>query len=561
MRLRCAAYARYSSDRQSPSSIDDQLRKCREYAERQGWEIVDRHIFIDEAMSGSGGDRPGFVRLREAASSLPKPFDIVLVDDTSRLSRNQGETARICEELTFAGVRIVAVSQGIDTQHEQADMLMTMHGMVDQVYIKELAKKTHRGLEGRALKGLNTGGRRYGYDNVPVPTVLGADGTPAVRQQINETEAAIIQRIFQMYAEGESLKRITFTFNAEHIPPPRKRTGRSFASWCPSAIREMLRREMYIGRMVWNRCHFVKRPGTNKRVKRENPESEWIIIQQPELRIIDDDLWDRVQQHIAWVNKKYNYGNTPGFAHRAETSLNLLTGFLQCGLCKANLIIVCGRGKIGQHRYGCPQNYNRGACSNALRQRADELERLLFQQLQEQVLRPEVTDYVILEFQRQLEASLAGLDSRIGRMRNRATQLQHEIRNLASTAALCGPTPALVQEINSRQQELEGITHQLLSAEPNSVSAEIGRIRQFVTAQFADIRQLLNADVRRAKAELEKHVTVIRMVPHGEGTNGYYVAEGEWDLLGGYGGGAGASATADIRMVAGEGFEPSPFGL
>jgi hypothetical protein len=133
----------------------------------------------------------------------------------------------------------------------------------------------------------------------------------------------------------------------------------------------------------------------------------------------------------------------------------------------------------------------------------------------------------------------------------------------ASTAALRGPTPALVQEINSRQQELEGITHQLLSAEPNSVSAEIGRIRQFVTAQLADIRRLLNADVRRAKAELEKHVIVIRMVPHGEGTNGYYVAEGEWDLLGGYGGGAGAgaSATADSRMVAGEGFEPSTFGL
>src|SRR5258708_2275404 len=179
MSLRCAAYARYSSDRQSPTSIDDQLRKCREWAERQGSDFLDRHIYIDEAMSGSGGDRPGFVRLREAASSVPKPFDIVLVDDTSRLSRNQGEMVRLCEELKFAGVRIVAVSQGIDTQHEQADMLMTMHGMMDQVYIKELAKKTHRGLEGRALKGLHTGGRCYGYDNVPDQTITGADGTPA----------------------------------------------------------------------------------------------------------------------------------------------------------------------------------------------------------------------------------------------------------------------------------------------------------------------------------------------------------------------------------------------
>jgi site-specific DNA recombinase len=86
----------------------------------------------------------------------------LLVDDTSRLSRNQGETSRIFERLTFLGVRIVAVSQGIDTHSEQADVLMTVHGLVDSLYIKELAKKTHRGLEGRAIRGLHTGGRCFG---------------------------------------------------------------------------------------------------------------------------------------------------------------------------------------------------------------------------------------------------------------------------------------------------------------------------------------------------------------------------------------------------------------
>jgi hypothetical protein len=93
------------------------------------------------------------------------------------------------------------------------------------------------------------------------------------------------------------------------------------------------------------------------------------------------------------------------------------------------------------------------------------------------------------------------------------------------------------------------------------VSAEIGRIRQFVTGQLGDIRQLLTVDVQKAKAELEKHVTEIRMMPQIEGKKGHYVAEGEWNLLGGYGEEAGNPATKRIRMVAGGGFEPPTFGL
>ncbi len=136
------------------------------------------------------------------------------------------------------------------------------------------------------------------------------------------------------------------------------------------------------------------------------------------------------------------------------------------------------------------------------------------------------------------------------------------MNSLAAAVALCKvPNPTLIHQIDTRQQELDDITRQLLSAEPNSISAEIGRIRQFVVGQLGDIRQLLTVDVQKAKAELEKHATTIRMVPQVEGKKGYYVAEGEWNLLGGYGEDAGNSATKRIRMVAGEGFEPSTFGL
>ena len=160
MKLRCAVYARYSSDRQSKCSIGDQIRKCREYAERQGWQILDDHIYSDEAISGATSEREGLQRLLAAAEA--KCFDIVLIDDTSRLSRKLSDSISLSDRLQVAGVRIVFVSQGIDTQDEQSEVLMATHGIVDSLYIRELGKKTHRGLEGRVLAKMHAGGRIFG---------------------------------------------------------------------------------------------------------------------------------------------------------------------------------------------------------------------------------------------------------------------------------------------------------------------------------------------------------------------------------------------------------------
>jgi site-specific DNA recombinase len=555
MKLRCAAYARYSSDRQSPASIQDQLRECREYAEQQGWVFVEGHVYADEALSGAGADRPELVRLLKAASATPRPFDVLLFDDTSRMSRNQGESARILERLQFLGIRIVAVSQGIDSKSEQADVLMTVHGLVDALYIKELAKKTHRGLEGRALQGLHTGGRCFGYNNVSE-----ANG---VRLHINTTEAAIIRRIFEMAAEGGSLKGIAKQLNTERVPSPRPRSGKQYATWCPTAIREMLRRDLYVGRIVWNRSRFVKSPGTNKRLRRDRPESEWSVAERPELRIIDEALWVRVRTRLAFVAQKFGYGARKGLYNRAESSPHLLTGFLKCGSCGANLVIVTGRGKEGHHRYGCPQNFYRGACPNKLKERADWLEDRLFSELQRAVLRPDVVDYALQEFERQLTSAISELSGQVSRMHQRREQIQGELRRLIETAAACGHSATLVEAINSREQELSEITQRLFTSQSDSVAVHGAKIRRFVTERLGNIRELLYADVQKAKAELAKHVSEIRMLPQPQGKKGHYIAIGEWNLLGGYAEGVSLQGGAEkrVRMVAGEGSEPSTFGL
>jgi site-specific DNA recombinase len=97
------------------------------------------------ALASDCSDRPDLIRMMEAAVTVPRAFDVVLVDDSSRLSRSLSDAMRILERLNFAGVRVIAVSQGIDSQNEQADVLVTVHGLMDSLYVKELAKKTHRG--------------------------------------------------------------------------------------------------------------------------------------------------------------------------------------------------------------------------------------------------------------------------------------------------------------------------------------------------------------------------------------------------------------------------------
>ena len=559
MTSRCTAaiYARFSTDLQSRASIQDQIRKCREYAERQDWKVLADHTYADEGVSGVGADRPGLNRLLEAVLSRSCPFNAILVDDTSRLSRNLGDTMRIYERLNFAGIRMVSVSQGIDTENPQAEVLVTVHGLVDSLYVKELSKKTHRGLEGLALRGFHTGGRTFGYSNVRTEE--------GVRLQVNDPEANIVRRIFQMSADGRSLKGIARALNAEGIPPPRPRAGKQSATWCFTAIHAMLRRELYIGRVIWNRSRFVKAPGTNKRLRRARPKNEWRTLETLELRVIEDDLWRRVQERLVWVKQVYGTGHREGLLNRSASSRYLLSGFLKCGVCGANITIVTGRARRGHSRYGCSRNFNYGGqeCSNNLKERQDWLENRVLADLQAQVLRPEVVNYAVEEFGRQLKMSLANLSGELAGMRERKRQLESEVQRLTKAVAEGGHSKFLLEAISERERELQGITERLLSTGAGSVDAQVSEIQQFVTERLADLRKLLYGNVELARAELAKHVTEIRMIPHRTEQKGFYVAEGEWNLLGGYPktGRARHLSGVRARLVAGVGFEPTTFGL
>jgi site-specific DNA recombinase len=525
--IRYVTYARYSSERQSRCSIPDQQRKCREYGASQGWHEV--RAYEDEAVSGVGSDRVGLERLMAAACSPVRDFDVVLVDDTSRLSRSLPEVVTLYQRLAHHGVRVIAVSQGIDTEHEQSEVLIAMHGITDSLYVKELAKKTHRGLEGKFLNGLSAGGRCFGYMSEPV------EGS-GVRWVINDEERKIVIEIFELSAAGSSLKAIAGFLNERKIAPPQKRADRPHPTWCPSAIREIPRRELYIGKRIWNQRKYRKTPGTNKRVSRPRPQSEWIVQEVPELRIISDELWTRVQKRQNLLKEVYaESGRKP--VNRASSSEYLFSGFLKCASCGANLIIVSG----GAHgaRYGCPQHWNRKACSNRITVRSRDVEARLLAGLQDEVLSDQIIDTIVekaLQAVRKKDATT----QREARIR----ELEGEIKRLVSAISKIEDSDAMLGALKDREAELR----ELKAAKASGTELTEEGIRSSVRKALSDIPSLLKKAPKQAKAKLSEHLKTIDMIPQSDGS---YVASGEWDLLG----------VRGPVMVAGAGFEPATFGL
>ena len=324
---RVALYARYPSDQQREASIDDQFRVCREYAEREGWKIV--ATYKDSAISGDSVIlRPGVQTV--LADAQCGKFDLVVAEALDRMSRDQADVATLFKHLRFAGVGIVTLAEGGITE-----LHVGLKGTMNALFLKDLAAKTHRGLRGRVEQGKSGGGLCYGYDVVKRTD----DKGEPIRgeRRINKDEAETVRRIFKEFAAGVSPRTLARRLNAKRIPGP------SGALWTDSTLRGHAKRgtgiinnELYIGRLVWNRLRYIKDPSTGKRVSRINPPEDWVTIEVPELRIVDDGLWQAAKDRQNELSIKYANSIEAAHANRLKRThrpRSLLSGLLECGSC------------------------------------------------------------------------------------------------------------------------------------------------------------------------------------------------------------------------------------
>ncbi|MFT8327434.1 recombinase family protein [Gluconobacter oxydans] len=554
--MRVVLYARYSSDNQRDASIEDQLRACRGYADTQGWTIVDS--YSDRAISGASLIRPGIQELITDANA--GRFQILLTEAMDRLSRDQEDIAGLFKRMSFAGVKIVTLSEG-----EINHLHIGLTGMMNALYLKELANKTRRGLRGRVELGKSGGGLCYGYDVVKQRDSHGE--AICGERAINDDQAQIVRRIFRDYTDGKSPKAIALSLNAEGHRGPLS------GAWSPSTIngnRErgtgILNNELYIGRLVWNRLRYIKDPSTGKRVSRLNPESEWVLQDVPDLRIIEQDLWDAVkarQGKTTWSQKSRGTGVHPLNALQRPT--HLLTGLIKCGCCGG------GFSMISKNHLGCSTARNKGTCENRLTIRRDVLEKSVLNGLRTQMMDPALFKEFCDEFTREVNRLRMEKGADLTTLKSELPKIEHEL-DKAVQAILDGfASSALktrMEQLEARKAEIEARLAEAPSPPP-LLHPNMAELYRQKIAMLHDSLQN-KADATQTMEAIRSLITRIRLIPE-NGELGIFL-EGDLAAMLGFAtnkkntlrhpdAGVLGKFLVQGSMVAGAGFEPAAFRL
>jgi DNA invertase Pin-like site-specific DNA recombinase len=380
-------YARYSLDKQSPESLEDQWHVCEKIAKRDGFIVVAR--FGDREVSGGTAQRHEYQAMLDAARQ--RKFDVVIVEDVSRLWRSRAEFGPRSAELEDLGIHMIT-AVGDDTRRDGWGLTIQVKLAMAEHQRREVSYRTRRGLEGLARKGQPTGGRAYGY--------IAASDSDTEQREIHPEQAQTVRQIFQWHAEGRSPRWIARELNRRDVPSPGSSWNRTSErlnakrrrGWVPSAIdgdrsrgTGILNNSTYIGKLTWGRSVW-KRSAADSKQRRCEPNDPTNVVSWSDerLRIVPQDLWDSVkarQQAIHGTTVKLR----SVINRNGRLPSTLLSRILRCEKCGGAFRCVNGR------EYGCASHRDGGeaACTNGIRVPILLAESRLLKELVEELLTPE----------------------------------------------------------------------------------------------------------------------------------------------------------------------------
>ena len=532
--MRAAVYARYSSDLQRPASIEDQVRRCREYAEARSWQVAEEHIYTDQAISGAvTRARPGYQRM--LAGAKERVFDVVLADEQSRFSRDQAECLTLEKRLRFWGVGMVTVAGGLDTiaNPKAAKALVMVNGLAAAFERDMNGERQRRSLAGQVLRGMHAGGACYGYRGKRLfdgreDDPEGTGKSVGVQLVIHPGEAQVIRRVFQLYADGKSPRQIVAILNREGVPPPgarwRNRATDVSRTWSYTAIAGsrkrglgILNQEKYIGRVIWNRSTWPLDPDTEKQVSRALPPEEWVVKEVAELRIVPQPLWDEVKRLQAARSQESGSSERP-MHYRNKF---LLSGLLRCGICGSRLIAASLKG------YGCPTPKNRGShlCSFRGTPNREALEVAVLQAVREYLFCPEAIAAAIAAAKESVKRRASDAKGRTDKQpaKDRLAQLEREIENVMAAIRAGGNDGAAVllrRELDRLTAERDRLAEQQHNPDDGAIEMALERALAAIPAAVegglgqGDLTELTDPGrLAQARALLAELVTSIAVVP------------------------------------------------
>ncbi len=529
MTIAAAVYARKSTDQtgvqDEDRSVTRQVENGRAFAARQGWTVVDQHVFVDDGVSGAEfAARPGFLRLMNALKPRP-PFGALIMSEESRLGREAIETAYALKQHVQAGVRVFFYLEGRErTLDSPTDKIMlSLTAFADELERERARQRTHDAMLRLARAGRVTGGRVFGYRNVEVP---GPDGGRShVVREVAEAEAAVVRRIFDLSESSSGFTRVSKLLNAEHAVSPRPQQERP-AGWSPSTVRDVLIRELYRGEVVWNKTR--KRNAWGQTDPSNRPESEWLRVPVPELRIVTDEQWTAVQARLSRIRTRLATarGDRP-IVRRDVESAYLMSSFARCALCGGTLSVVSrDHGRQRAFYYGCLAFHKRGSniCSNRLVMPVSIVDEAVLRALAGDALRPEVVlaivDAVFEEMKpATVTANVEALHADLRRLDRKIANLMGAIEQGAAVVA------PLVSQLQTRQTEREGLLAAIAAAEAvEDLTVDRAAVKRKVLEKVASWRDLLTRQVAEGRQALREVLEgPLRFTPEGKS----YRFEGE----------------------------------
>ncbi len=493
---RVGIYARYSTDKQRESSIDDQVRGAKDIITRAGGDPSRATVFADSAKSARS------MTGRESLDAMLRAveqgqIDIVITEDVSRISRDVADSANIFKRLEFARVPMIGLD-GMDTSAKGGKLTYTFKSMMAEWYIDELRERTLRGLAGRHLAGFATGGVPFGYHTVP--EIDGSGRVIGHKILIDETQAGILVRIFTEYRDDGAFHRIARALNREGIPSPRAGSKHKRFGWGASTIRAILYNDKYTGTWRFKEREWVRVPGTNKRRPRARPADEVITMERPELRIIDAELWTAVQQRLGAVSRKRK-GLGPVREAGTWKTTYLLSGVVTCDECRFPLTIYGS--KSGRY-YRCNTHYAKGTCKNPVSVREPDLRATCLESIKNTLQSKEGIEYVRRQMAERLGNWSRTIETELAERRERLKRTEDRIKGLVQFIADGDRSEYVVSTLRDLEAQAKadhaGIDRLQRDAREPLRLPSLGEI----TRSVFDLDRLLAGDVQQARLRLRR---------------------------------------------------------
>jgi site-specific DNA recombinase len=506
--MHAAIYARKSSEQtgvaDDQKSVARQVEHAKSFAAGKGWEVREDLVFVDDGISGAEfAGRPGFVRLMNALKPRPT-FQVLVMSEESRLGREQIEVSYALKQLVTAGVRVFSyltdTERTLNSPIEKA--MLALQTMADEMEREKARQRTGDAMVRKARAGHVTGGCCFGYRNVEV---VGADGRRShVERTVDAQQAAVISRIFRLCADGYGMKAIAKILNDDGALSPRAQRGRSH-TWAPASVREVLFRPSYRGEIVWNATKKRDRWGQQHQTAR--PESEWIRVDAPHLRIVEEGLWTAAHARLATARAIYlnGTGGRPfGRPAMGNPSPYLLTNLAACDVCGSGFRVrTRDHGATRAKFYGCSGYHERGRAVCTMRHELpmSEGDAIVLEALLDDVLDPSIVDDAIEVAVSTVEGVDVGVGERLARLDRDLRQVDDERDRLVAAIAAGGTLSGLVGALREREERRAALASQraALVSQRRGQAADGARLRAGLRGLAEEWRQVLAGDPECAR--------------------------------------------------------------